>query len=239
MPVCDVAEIATSRRRPSGRCALRRPRSFTPIVADNLADWIRAKGVRRAVPPGETLAHRGARADSVLLVEQGRLFLERYESNGNLLPISVCARGAVVGLGAAILDRPHDLNTTSRVGAEVIAVTASSMRELTTCPEHAPLIARALAAETRVLADRCAALQSQTVRDRVLTILSELSQESGAFPIDLALPMQELAVMVGADLTHVCRVMRSLRADGVVDYGKRRLAIRSPIAVARAHDLPS
>jgi CRP-like cAMP-binding protein len=198
-------------------------------VADSLVDWIRTKGLRRAVRAGVTLAHRGARAESVLLVEQGSVLLERDEPNGNLLPISMCGRGAVFGLSAAILDHPHDVNATTRIDGEVIAVAAASMRELVSCPAHALLVARALAAEARVLADRCAALQSQTVRHRVLTILSEVSEGAGGFPVSVALPMRDLAAMAGADLTHVCRVMRGLHNDGVVDYGKRRLAIKKPI----------
>lgn len=198
-------------------------------MADSLAEWVRTKGLRRPVRAGVTLAYRGSRADSVLLVEQGSVLLERHELSGNVLPISVCGRGALVGLSAAILDHPHDLDATSRIDGEVIAVAAASMRELTTSPVHAPLVARALAAEARMLADRCAALQSQSVRDRVLAVLSELSQGAASYPTTLALPMPELAVMVGADLAHVCRIMRRLHADGVVDYGKRRLAVRGRI----------
>jgi CRP-like cAMP-binding protein len=103
------------------------------------------------------------------------------------------------------------------------------MRDLTSCPQHAPLVARALASEARVLADRCAALQSQSVRDRILSVLSELSQDASSYPATLALPMPDLAVMVGADLSHVSRIMRGLHVEGAVDYGKRRLAIRKPI----------
>ena len=201
-------------------------------MADSLAEWMRTKGLRRPVRAGVTLAYRGSRADSVLLVEQGSVLLERHEVTGNVLPISVCGRGTVVGLSAAILDHPHDLNATSRIDGEVIAVAAGALRELTTSPLHAPLVARALAVEARMLADRCAALQSQSVRDRVLAVLAELSQGAATYPTTLALPMPELAVMVGADLAHVCRIMRQLRTDGIVDYGKRRLAIRARIASA-------
>ena len=199
-------------------------------MANSLAEWMRTKGLRRSVRAGVTLAYRGSRADSVLLVEQGSVLLERHEVTGNVLPISVCGRGALVGLSAAILDHPHDSDVTSRIDGEVIVVAAASMRELTTSPVHAPLVVHALASEARMLADRCAALQSQSVRDRVLAVLSELSEGAASYPTKVALPMPDLAVMVGADLAHVCRIMRRLHTDGVVEYGKRRLAIRARIA---------
>jgi CRP-like cAMP-binding protein len=91
-------------------------------MAHSLAEWMRTKGLRRSVRAGDTLAYRGSEADFVLLVEQGSVLLERHELSGHLLPISVCGRGAVVGLSAAILDRPHDLNATSRIDGEVFAV---------------------------------------------------------------------------------------------------------------------
>jgi CRP-like cAMP-binding protein len=164
----------------------------------------------------------------VFLVERGTVLLH-HEANGNQLPISVCGSGATVGLGAAILECPYPADVTPRGAAEVVAVAADSVRALTNSREYASLIARSLAAETHVLTKRCAALQSQTVRSRVLTILSELSGDAGAYPINVALPMQDLAVMAAADLAHVCRVMRGLRDEGLIDYGKRRLAIRTPI----------
>jgi CRP-like cAMP-binding protein len=198
-------------------------------MPDSLAEWMRAKGLRRSVRAGATLAHQGDRSDSVLLVEQGRVFLERSEVDGNLLPISVCGRGSVVGLTAAILDTPHTVSAMARADGEVVTVAAALLRELTTSADHGPLVARALASEARILADRCAALQSHKVRDRVLGVLTEMSrdaQREGGYPLALALPMQELAVLVGADVAHVCRVMRALRDDGLVDYGKGRLRIR-------------
>jgi CRP-like cAMP-binding protein len=202
-------------------------------MADSLIDWMRNRGSRRSVRAGVTLAYRGTRAESVLLVEQGSVLLERHERNGNILPISVCGRGAVVGLSAAILDRQHDVNATPRIDGEVFAVTAASVRDLTASPEHALLVARALATEASILAERCAALQSQTVRDRVLAVLAQLSDGAALFPVALALPMQELAALVGADLAHVCRVMRALRAAGTIDYGKRRLVVMMRIGDTR------
>jgi len=198
-------------------------------MPENLVEWIRTAGLRRSVRAGVTLAHRGARADSVLLVEQGSIFLERFEADGNLLPISVRGRGSLVGLSAAILDGPYELDATPRIDAEIVVVTASSVRALMASPEHSPLVARALAAEALIFADRCAALRSKTVRHRVLSALAELCDGAIAYPVIVALPMQELAAIVGADLTHVCRVMRALRDEGIVDYGKRRLAICSRI----------
>lgn len=197
-------------------------------MADSLAEWMRTTGLRRSVRAGEMLACRGERTESVFLVERGSVVLQQ-EANGNLLPISICAHGTIIGLGAAILDRPHASDARPRVDAEVVAVAAHSVRALTTSPAYAPLVARSLATETFVLTTRCAALQSQTVRSRVLTILSELSGDAGAYPVSLDLPMQDLAAMAAADFAHVCRVMRELRDRGVIDYGKRRLAIRTPI----------
>jgi CRP-like cAMP-binding protein len=198
-------------------------------MPENLVEWMRTTGLRRSVRAGVTLAHRGARADSVLLVEHGSIFLERFEADGNLLPISVCGRGSLVGLSAAILDGPYELDATPRIDTEIVVVAAASIRALMGSPDHGPLVARALAAEARIFADRCAALRSKTVRHRVLSALAELCDGAGAYPVIVALPMQELAAIVAADLTHVCRVMRTLRDEGIVDYGKRRLAICSRI----------
>jgi len=197
-------------------------------MAASLAQWMRTNGVRRSVRVGQTLTCRGERPDWVFLVDRGVVVLH-YEANGNRFPISVCSHGAVIGLGAAILDRPHAADARPRVDADVVAVAADSVRALITSPEYSVPVARSLAAETFVLANRCAALQSQTVRSRVLTILSELSYDASVYPVALVLPIQDLATMAGADLAHVCRVLRGLRDEGLIDYGKRRLAIHTPI----------
>ena len=209
-------------------------------MADSLIGWMRAVGVRRSVRAGVTLAHRGAQVDAVLLVEQGSVFLERNDDDGNLLPIAVCGRGALVGLSAAILDGAHDADATLRCDSELVFVAAVMLRALTASPDFGPRIAQALAAEALVLAQRCAMLQSQTVRDRVLVALEELSRHATSYPVKVAMPMRDLAAMVAADLTHVCRVMRCLRAEGLVDYAKGRLAICRPLPrLAAARSTPA
>jgi CRP-like cAMP-binding protein len=198
-------------------------------MSNRLIDWMRAEGLRRSVHAGTTLACRGSKVDAVLLVERGSVFLERYGSDGNVLPVSVCGNGTVVGLSAAILDQPHDSDATSRADGEVIAVAAASMRALTSTAELGLLVAQALAVEARVLAERCIALQSHTVRDRILVLLDTLCRDAVSYPVAVVLPMRDMAAMVAADQAHVCRVMRGLCQEGVVDYGKNRLRIRRPL----------
>ncbi len=195
-------------------------------MPNKLIDWMRAEGLRRSVQAGTILAYRGSKADAVLLIERGSIFLERFDEHGNVLPVSVCGNGTVVGLSAAILDQPYDTDATSRANGEVIAVNAASVRALTSTAELGPLVAQALAVEARVLADRCVALQSHTVRDRILVLLDTLCRDAVSYPVAVALPMRDMAAMVAADQAHVCRVMRRLCQEGIVDYGKNRLRIR-------------
>ena len=198
-------------------------------MADQLIAWIRANGVRKHVRAGEIVVRRGTVPQSVLLVDRGSVLLEGCDASGRVLPMSVHGDGALVGLSAAILNLPNDLSAISRVESALISIAASSVRDLASCQPHGLYIARSLAAESRGFAHRIAALQSHTVRERVLTVLLELSRGATAYPVTLAFPMHHLAALVGADITHVCRIMRSLHAEALVDYGKRRLSIRGPL----------
>jgi hypothetical protein len=62
--------------------------------------------------------------------------------------------------------------------------------------------------------------------------LDTLSRDAVSYPVAVALPMRDMAAMVASDQAHVCRVMRRLCAEGVVDYGKNRLRIRHPLGRA-------
>ncbi|HSJ61065.1 MAG TPA: Crp/Fnr family transcriptional regulator [Jiangellaceae bacterium] len=205
-------------------------------MASTLTQWMRTCGKRRVVRAGATLVQRGAEANTVLLVERGSVILERHEADGNQPPVTLCGQGALVGLAAAILEHRYDVTATSRTESEVFAVDAALVRGLTETQGLGVLVARALAHEARALTERCVALQSKTVRERVLAVLAAFSETGGPFPVRVHLRMQELAVLVGADQAHVCRVMRSLRDEGLVEYARHRLAIRTALPVRLAID---
>jgi DNA-binding GntR family transcriptional regulator len=74
------------------------------------------------------------------------------------------------------------------------------------------------------LADRCATLAALPVRERVVEALRDATR-GARLPARAEIATTDLARLVGADVSHVRRVLRELTRDGVVDYARSRITI--------------
>jgi CRP/FNR family transcriptional regulator len=85
----------------------------------------------------------------------------------------------------------------------------------------AGLVVDLAATRLRLLEERLVSTLTQRVPQRLATVLSELADRfgrpaSGGIRIDLPLPQEALAAMVGATRESVNRALASLQADGVI-----------------------
>jgi CRP/FNR family cyclic AMP-dependent transcriptional regulator len=109
----------------------------------------------------------------------------------------------------------------------------------------AGLILDLAATRVRMLEGRLASTLTQRVPQRLATILSELADRfgrpgSGGVRIDVPLPQEALAAMVGATRESVNRALASLQADGVICRAGRGYVLScapSPASAASRHDM--
>ena len=201
------------------------PRSLTDLSA----------GARIVdVPTGDTIHHEGETAAHLELVVTGLVRAYVSSPDGRTMTVRYCRTGALLGVAtlyAGDANRPFAVQALSgskllRLDPEIVhAVAGRDMR-----------VAQALLTETseRVLSfvAEMSGNAFASVRQRLARHLLDLASERRRGP-DLVAPLtqQELADAVGTAREVVVRVLRELRAEGVVETGRHGITIRDPEAL--------
>jgi CRP-like cAMP-binding protein len=118
-----------------------------------------------------------------------------------------------------------------RSDAEVIAVAASEVSRAMGVSEIGPILIDQLAGEHIGLIRRYAARTTLSVRDRVVVFLHEEARRIGRLPCPISVGPADLADLVGADPSHVYRVLRDLRTARTIDFARGRIVVRSAVDV--------
>jgi CRP-like cAMP-binding protein len=202
-----------------------------PALRDQrLRQWSRAVGCRLRLPAGAVAVRQGDLPREVVLLESGRAVLRRAERSGLDVAIGLCDGGAFLGLASAIHQRPHAASAVLRTGGEIVAVPTACFIEALASPHLGPAIVEQLAREHVELIERYAARAALSVRDRVLAVLRDAAPAHAGLPAKVPLSTTDLASLAGADSSSVCRTLRELHAEGLVSFGRRRLAVRVRLA---------
>ncbi|WP_433831195.1 Crp/Fnr family transcriptional regulator [Actinoplanes sp. CA-015351] len=204
-------------------------------VADGLrafistADWasLETSGVRRVFRPGDQLCRQGDSGDHVYILLAGAAKVVRSEVAGGRTVLTVRSVGDVIGDIAAI--------DGGQRSASVSALTILTCRLL-----HGPDFRRFL--ERREVAIGFARYAFRRLRESdsqrtELAILPVLERVARALirlhdtttiepePTTIALPQQDLADLVGASRNAVVLALGVLRAEKLIDTGRRCISI--------------
>jgi CRP-like cAMP-binding protein len=184
-------------------------------------------GQRYLMPAGAVPFRQGEPAHHVLLLDSGQALLRRAERSGVNVAVALCDAGSFLGLASVLHGAPHAVSACMNIGGEVVAIPASRVVEALASPELRPAVVAQLASDHVGLIERYAARTALSVRDRVLAVLRDLTARSRHLPAVVELSTGDLASLVGCDNSHVCRVLRALRSEGLIDFSRGRVAVRS------------
>jgi CRP-like cAMP-binding protein len=205
-----------------------------------LDHWAQRVGEHRQLRSGARVVAHGDPARFVAYVRRGRMLLQRAERNGVTVAIATAEAGAMVGLAATLRHTLHVATGVMATAGEVVTIPRACVVEGFACPTIGPPLVSQLAQECLRLADRCATLAALPVRERVVDALREATRDA-RLPARAEMTTTDLARLVGADVSHVRRVLRELKRDGVVDYARSRIAVLqqgpehpAPCAIASA-----
>src|SRR5579884_1285742 len=151
--------------------------------------------------------------------------------DGRRAIVEIHLPGDIVGLDAAVLDRPVD---------EVVAVTALTMQaidtatlaELMASPAAAAAVFRLLAEQQQRVDRLAAALARRDAHERLALMLVDLYDRLrrrdliSSFSYALPLTQQQIGDHLGLTLVHVNRVLRSLREKEIVSVDRHVVTIR-------------
>ena len=100
-------------------------------------------------------------------------------------------------------------------------------------PRAAISLAGVLASRVRQLSDRAEDRQTMPLPGRIAKRLLSLSQEYGKRPIvggpvEVRMPQQDLADLVGTTRESVNKQLRAWEEDGILELGRGRVVIKQP-----------
>lgn len=183
------------------------------------------------VPKGQIVVDRGESGTDVFLVMAGNLIGVLIAEDGKEVAYATIAENSVFGEMAALDGGPRSLTVQA---AEECLIGRVPGPVFNRWIDQHPQIARNLLTElverTRRLNDRVFELVVHDVETRVRLMLVRLAMEAGALEpgavIDPAPSHSSIASHVGANREAVSRVMSKLTKMGIIESGRKRIALK-------------
>lgn len=193
-------------------------------------------------------SHLFAEADEVnaiFLVIQGTVYCYRSSLAGREVRERVAGPGELVCPLAIVDGRPAPASVRARCDSQCVAIPADVARQSV---ERATPFGRAIVKELcrccRRMSRQLTLLSLEGTEQRVAWVLSELCENPGnatevaatvtpAGPVELRLTHGDLAALVGTSREVVSRALSHLRGLGLVQTGRRRIAVPDVLRLVR------
>lgn len=198
-------------------------------LAPESVDRILAAARRIRVSRGEILCREGDRAESVYLIESGKVAVRISTPEGALVTVAVLGPGSAVGELALVGDDEHRTATVQAV-EPVVALTllgrdfAELRRQY---PSVTEFLVRSLAATVRRLDTQLVEAFHFPAEARIRRRLHALAQvyDRGSRVIEVDLTQEELAQLAGTTRPTLNRVLREEERRGTLRLRRGRIVI--------------
>ena len=188
---------------------------------------------------GEVVVHEGDPADSLHLVESGRLAVRVSTSGGERATLNILGPGDYFGELSLLDGRPpvRSASIVALEAAQTRSLPASTFRELRERSRGAQqLLLALLARRVEELSARVVEVMYEGLDRRVHRRLHELAEvyaDGAPGPVVVPLTQELLAELVGGTRPSVNQVLQRLVAQGVVDLGRGRITVVDRETLAR------
>lgn len=193
----------------------------------------------RLVAGGAELFAEGERSDNLYVVLDGWLFLHRILEDGRRQILDFALPGGVLGYRAHA-DTPFSFTVEALTDAKVAVIPLSRLKDLLLRGSGCAVALLDAAHESLLEAfDNLTDLGRRTAREAVAHFLLRMDRRirrTGVRSDDAVMPFpltqEHMGDALGLTAVHVCRTLRALRADGLVEAGRGRFKILDREALA-------
>ena len=206
---------------------------FKGIKNDELDLLFGCVGARREkYQKGEYVFINGNVTDSIGIVLSGRVLIVKEDVFGNRAVLSNLTPRAVFGEGFVCSGR-HTLTISVQASEASEILFLPFERVMNVCPSacgfHNAMIknmVEMLALKNVELVGKLEVTTKHSLREKLLTYLSQLAQESNETTITSPLGRVELADFFGVDRSALTREMNRMQDDGLIDFNKNVFTLR-------------
>ncbi len=187
-------------------------------LTDSQIERLAAGSVRRNFPRGRTIVAEGEPSQSLYVLLSGRAKVQRSDTEGKEVILSVLGSGECFGEMSLIDDAPRSASVITLESSDFISIAKDSFKSvLVSSPEISLRIMKGLVKRLREADKKIETLALLDVYGRVARVLLDFSEPVGNDRIvKNKLPRQEIAKMIGASREMVSRVMKGLENEGYI-----------------------
>ena len=187
----------------------------------------------RTFDTGAYIHRMGDCITTVGLIVEGRVRIESVDIWGNVSVIGTSAAGQLFGEAyAAIPDEPLMVNVVAAQPTKVLFLSVSKV--ITTCshacPNHSRTSANltmALVRQTLALSRRIFHVAPKTMREKILTFLSDQAERVGSMEFDIPFNRQQLADYLGVDRSALSAELSRMQRDGLIETKRSHFKLRN------------
>lgn len=211
---------------------LRKVRFFqqvSPAVIDALA----GAATCLHYPQGTTIFLEGEPTSGMFLVEQGVVKISRLSLEGREHIINLSEPADTFNDVSALDGGPNPAHAVAHTDVVVWRIDRSDLQRLAFAhPELAWALIEDLAARTRVMVALAHDLAMRSVRGRLAKLLLTQASASQADVVERWLTQEDMAARLGTVREMVGRTLRSMAADGIIEFDRHRIVILDPERLA-------
>lgn len=190
-----------------------------------LLEQLRAE--TKTYPRGSILLRAGERRSTLGIVLSGAVQVQQEDYSGNNTLLAQLLPGDLFGEAFVCAGVPFTVSVSAPQGAAVLGLAYQSLLAMdrAATPANTAVIGnliRLLAGKNIFLTGRISHLSKRTLRDKVLSYLSEQSQRAGSRDFTIPMNRQALADFLAADRSALSAVLCRLRDEGVLRFYKNR-----------------
>ncbi len=212
---------------------LKKTKLFAGVREEELEGMLSCLGARmRSYQKDEYVLRQGEALRALPVLVQGRLHIRREDYWGNCSILGQVTPGELFGEAYAMPDGGGLLNDVVALEDSVL-IFFDIQRILTTCPSackfHTLTVQNlffALSEKNRGLVQKLGHLSKRSIREKVISYLSEQSQKHHSADFEIPFNRQQLADFLSVDRSALSNELCKMRDEGLLSFQKNRFSLK-------------
>jgi CRP-like cAMP-binding protein len=213
-------------------------KGFDAAALDDIADAARPK----RIPGGDVLFRQGEPPSGIFMVLSGRFKATQITPEGRQVVVRLAGPGDLIGHVSVFTETPYPATPAAAADSIVLAWSPGAFIEL--MARHPALSLAVVRNMGKFIEDAHTRLRessTERVERRIAHVVLRLARQAGhqidgGIEISFPITRQDIALMTGATLYTVSRVLSAWEHEGIVDGGRQHLVLRDSQALLRIAD---
>ena len=200
---------------------------FFSGLSDTELAALEESSIRRSYPKNTVIINENDVADSLYVIESGKVKVYCSDKNGKEFIMNTLGGGDYFGELALLDDDRRSASVRTMEKADFCIIYKQDFNQvLDLHPNIAKTLIRNITRRVRALTEKVKSLALQDVYGRVTKVLNSLATErNDEFYVEEKLTQQDIADRVGASREMVARILKDLTIGGYISFENRHIVI--------------